>query len=147
MKKILLYLLVVVSLFSCKGEDGRDGLDGLNVNLYTWKVKINASDWRLSGEPYELGSYYYATVAVPELDQDVLNNGIKLAYIETSPGVQVGLPYVLHKGDVVNGKESLWTQTYDCEYEPGYVTFILTYSDFDTWNAPDTEFFNIILSR
>lgn len=146
MKKITLYLLVVIAFLSCKGEDGMDGLDGLGVGLLTKNVRVDADEWILSGEPYEIGSYYYATVAVPELTYDVLNKGLKLAYIKPATGIQVGLPYVLHKGEVIGGKEYFWTQTYDCEYEVGYVTFILTYSDFDTWKAPDRESFSVVFS-
>ncbi|WP_101689129.1 hypothetical protein [Dysgonomonas massiliensis] len=143
MKKIALYLLLIIGLVSCKGEDGRDGV---GANIVTRQIVIHQSDWRLQGEPFQLGSYYYATVAIPELTPYVMSQGIKLAYIEPADGVQVGIPYVVHKGEEFSGKELLWTSTYDCEYEVGYVTFIVTYSDFDTWKSPDTEYFNVLLT-
>lgn len=143
MKQIALYLLIIIGFISCKGEDGKDGI---GAEIITKKITINKSQWKLAGKPSDLGSYYFATVKVTELTPFVLNYGIKLAYIEPSNKVQVGLPYVLHKGEVISGKEYLWTQTYDCEYEDGYVTFILTYSDFITSEVPDTETFHLMLS-
>lgn len=164
MKKIAFYLLLIIGLISCKGEDGRDGLNGINgidgvdgkdgqdgkdgagANLVTKKITINQQDWILLGESNELGSYYYATVKVPELTEKVMNNGIKLAYIEPYDGVHIGIPYVLHQGAEVDGKEILWTQTYDCEYEVGYVTFLVTYSDFITNLSPGSETFHLLLN-
>lgn len=143
MKKTVFYLLVVLTFFSCKGEDGKDGI---GANIVTKKITINKNQWTLAGKPSDLGSYYYVTVKVPELTPFVMDHGVKLAYIEPESRVQVGMPYVLHKGAVINNKEYLWTQTYDCEYEEGYVTFILTYSDFITSSAPDTEVFHLLLS-
>lgn len=156
MKKIAFYLFLIIGLISCKGEDGRDGLngidgkdgkDGTGLNVFIKKLTVLDTDWKLNGQNEEFGHTYYATtISVPELTIEVMEYGDKEMYFEIAEGVHIKIPYVLHKGSIINGKEQLWTQTFDCEYEQGYVRLIVTYSDFDGERKPNTEFYHLRLA-
>lgn len=149
MKKILntlAILFTIITFTSCEGDEGPMGPKGdPGVSWYTKTITISKYQWKLSGAINDLNSYYYAEIPISELSQFIFNDGTVLAYIEPENGIKNGLPYVLHKGEKVNGKEYLWTQTYDFDFEVGYMTFYLTYSDFNTISIPDTETFHIVL--
>lgn len=149
MNKIALYLFLIIGLFSCKGEDGRDGRDGTNgagSNLFTKTITINKDQWLLDGEPNELNSYYFARVKVPELTSEVLNSGLKQVFIQPYEGLQLLMPNTIHRGISNNGEETLWSEHYKCEYEVGYITFIVSYSDFITETPPSAESFKLFLN-
>ncbi|NDV67344.1 hypothetical protein [Dysgonomonas sp. 25] len=142
MKKILFILLTAITLVSCTGEDGRDGRD---ANFFTKTVTIKSEDWVLSGTPGSLSSNYYADVHIPELTYSVYDYGAVVAYLIVDDDVKNVMPFVLHKGIWTGTEAVLWTQTYDYEIEPNWMRFYVTYSDFDTYQKPDTESFQIVL--
>ncbi len=151
MRKILLFIFVVVTFTACKGDEGPmgpQGEPGYGTDWYTKTITIRKSQWKLSGEENSLNSYYYAEVSIPELTSLVYKDGAVIAYIESDYGIKNNLPYILHRGSVNSetGKEYLWTQTYDFDFEVGYMTFYLTYSDFMTGsNKDDDDTFHIVL--
>lgn len=160
MKKITLLLLAAITLIACEGpegpmgpmgpqgthgQNGKDGQDGYGANWYTTSFTVKKTDWLLSGEPGDLNSFFFADREIPQLDDFIFNEGTVLGYIQTGKDVKNGLPFVLHMGDEQNGKEFLWTQTYDFDFSPGLIRFYITYSDFSTNIPPEGETFHIIL--
>lgn len=160
MKRIILLLVSVIALVSCEGPMGPEGPRGLDgqmgpkgepgepgygANWYTTSFKIDQSDWLLVGRPGDLNTYFYADVDIPQLTDFIYKEGTVIGYLETSPGVKNGIPYVLHLGEEQAGREFLWTQTYDLDFSPGMIRFYVTYSDFSTNINPASETFHIIL--
>lgn len=166
MKKVLLLLVVAIAFVACEGpegpmgspgmngQDGKDGQNGQNGkdgnNGTSWVTKtftIQPDEWELIGNPGELNSYFFVDKSLSELSKSIYEDGAVIAYIQTADEVKNGMPYVLHKGGHdADGKEIVWTQTYDFDYYPGGVGFYLTYSDFNTQLKPiEPETFHIVL--
>lgn len=147
MKKIIVLLSAVLIFASCEGPMGPTGPEG-EPGVATWhieKVTVKQSDWKLSGNPGDLKSYYYADVRISQLTQYVFDYGTVLGYVYLEPDVKNGLPYVYHTGEEVAGENKLWTQTYDFDFEPGWVRLYVTFSDFETYYIPEEETFGIVL--
>jgi len=171
MKKIIFLLSAVLWLFaSCEGPAGRDGIDGLDgidgrngtngrdgtdgrdgVGMY-WFIKnytVNTSQWQLIGKANELGSYYQASISVPELDRDIYENGNVFCYMfQRSNGVEVQtlLPFTVPYGESKANSDYLWTETYACDFSVGVVMFYVNYSDFVTNIRPPTTTFRVVLN-
>lgn len=171
MKKLLMLLMLAVSLFACEGptgpmgpmgppgydgedgrngydgKDGKDGKDGQGAHWFAKSFTIQPDDWILIGQPGELKSYFVAEKELPQLTKEIFRERAVIAYIETGHGMKNGMPYVLHKGENgSNGKEFIWTETYDFDYSEGLVGFYLTYSDFNTQVKPNEPIiFHIVL--
>ena len=160
MKKIMLVLFVTIIAMACEGPEGPMGPMGLTgpegqigpkgepgygTNWFTTSITIESDEWELIGEPNALNSYYFVDKPLKELSHTIYKEGTVVAYIETSPEVKNGLPYVLHKGAKDDKGEFLWTQTYDFDFYPKGIGFYVTYSDFNTVSRPDKETFHIIL--
>lgn len=156
MKKVFALFVLALSFMACEGPmgpagmdglDGRDGKDGYGTNWFSKSFTIQPHEWILKGKPGELNSYFVVEKEIPELTSEIYRRKAVLAYIQTGDGIKNGMPYVLHKGGTAeNGKEFIWTQTYDFDYSEGIVGFYLTYSDFSTEIKPNTpETFHIVL--
>ncbi len=78
-----------------RGNDGQNGLDGIN---YTRSViyDVNASEWTGNADGYN------ASLAVPEITDDIYNNGAVLVYrlIEIDPKSFNLLPYTYVDNDL-----------------------------------------------
>ena len=148
MKKVLLLLAVVWMLAACEGPPGRDGLDG---QIY-WFVKdytINSNQWQLVNGVDQLGSYFQASINIPELDRDIYEKGNVFCYMyQRISGVEVQtlLPFTVPYGEGQGNSEHLWTETYACDFSPGTVMFYVNYSDFYTSNRPPTTTFRVVLN-
>lgn len=129
-----------------KGDKGDPGDGGVGWYIKTFTVKKDA--WTLVGQPGEVKSYFYADLKIPELNEHVFKDGTVIGYfVSTDNGTEYknGLPYVIHTGVEENGKQELWTQTYDFDFTPGWVRFYVTYSDFKTQSTPEDETFSVVL--
>ncbi len=169
MKKVLLFLALAMSFMACEGpmgpmgptgldgfdgQDGRDGQDGKDgkdgSGGATWLNKtftIQPNEWTLVGEPNALDSYFVVEKSLPELSEMIYNEKAVIAYFQTKNGQKNGMPFVFHTGEVgSDGKEYIWTETFDYDFSVGKVRFFLTYSDFNTLTYPDqSETFHIVL--
>lgn len=154
MKKILMFLMVAVAMMSCEGKmgpmgpegpQGQNGKDGEGANWYTTSFRIESADWKLKGLEGELNSHYYADVEIPKLTEQIFDKGTVIGYVSVADDVKNGLPFVIHVGENINDKDVLWTQTYDFDFEPGWIRFYATYSDFMTQARPGGETFHIVL--
>ncbi|WP_295938544.1 hypothetical protein [uncultured Alistipes sp.] len=154
MKRTLLLALAALFIISCEGpegpagrpgQDGRDGIDGQGVSWYTTAITVHESEWKIKGNPGDLNSYFYVYKRVNNMTREIYEKGSVIAYLEIESGVKNGMPYVLHMGEESGGKEFLWTQTYDYDFDDQGVGFYVTYSDFNTQIKPGTETFHIVL--
>ncbi|WP_029904556.1 collagen-like protein [Prevotella sp. 10(H)] len=172
MKKVLLFLVSAFLFMACEGPMGPEGPMGMNgpagpagatgpegpegpkgpngepghgSNWYTTAITVNASDWKLNGQPNELNSFYYVDKPLKELTKAIYDEGSIIAYIETDNGIKNGMPLVLHKADEDDKGEFFWTQTYDFDFQVGNIRFYLTYSDFSTKVKPGAETFHVVL--
>ncbi|MDR1984645.1 MAG: lipoprotein [Prevotellaceae bacterium] len=143
MKKTLIFAaLFAVMLSACQGPQGPKGEDS---NWFVTSFTVNSNEWRLSGQPNDLNSYYYADKIIENLTDFIFEEGIVIAYIKTGNNVKNEMPFVFHRGDSDGTNESLWTETYDFDFYPGGITFYVTYSDFSTAIRPGTETFYVVL--
>ena len=146
MKKLLIFTTLLAIMFSaCEGPMGPQGEPGNENYWHNETFTVHSNAWQLEGQQGELGSYFYYDKAVPQLTNNVFKEGIVLVYLHTLSSVKNVMPYVLHKGDEDHLGEIFWTQTYDYDFEPGYVRLRVTYSDFITSIRPATETFSLIL--
>ncbi len=129
-----------------QGPAGMPGQDGEGVNWYATSYTINENEWQLKGNPGDLNSYFYVYKPLNRLTEFVYKWGSVIAYIEIENGIKNGMPFVLHLGEGAgDGKEFLWTQTYDFDFTVGEVGFYITYSDFNTKIRPGAETFHVVL--
>lgn len=152
MKKFGLFALLLVFMASCDGPMGPQGPAGEGMQWDVAEFEIRPQDWHLEGELDDLGSYYYYTFEYKKLTKDVFQIGTVdgYRYTDGKKQVQVALPFVSSKyyfDD--NGVEQFYNETHDFEYEPGYITFYLTYSDFYTSKDREPKesfFYRIVLN-
>lgn len=133
MKKVFFCLMsvaVLAALFSCEGpagRDGRDGTDGLDTQFKNITLTAGVQNWTKYEEPMANSPLYYAcSFDVPEITEEVFNNGVVLTYVNLV-GAQQLLPYVCHYQDTEGNQ---WTRTIDCQLAVGKVTVFVTASDF-----------------
>ena len=141
MKKLFSLLFVAcslaLSLTSCRKEPPVDPCtcrpnEIINVDVYR-------NDWKYSdfgqkeGNPYA-NNYFFYTVDVPEITDDVFKGGDVQIYIVMNKEMQHNLPYVRHYEEYVEvdsvGQWNYYTETVDAFYGKGWVEFQLTSSDF-----------------
>ena len=157
MRKIL-YILAVAALAmgfaSCEGPQGEPGRDGL-VNSKIIDFQIDQNEWSYSD--IKNNNYFYGAIPVPELTNDIYDNGIIKVYREYNTGTnnksQVELPYTnfVEYSETVNN-ETLWgfyQEHVYAEYAVGSVTIFYLASDFDyelnTSFVPEAMHFRMIM--
>ncbi|MDR1116257.1 MAG: hypothetical protein LBL33_08975 [Tannerella sp.] len=160
MRKFLLLLPVVIMLFvSCEGPAGRDGFDGRDgesVFRYVETFTVGTNEWELvEGRPDDFGTYFRKEIVLSELDKFIYDEGHVLCYIfDRVEGfeVQSNLPYIKPYGEIVNGREYFWNETFSYDFVPGEgsksgsVMIYVKYSDFMTSIRPGTWKFRIVLN-
>ncbi len=156
MKKFLFLLPIAMLLFaSCEGpigpvgpmgEKGEPGEDYWFIKVYT----IKSDEWELVMGEDELGSYYMAEVEIPELDEDIYEDGTVFCYMfQNIDGleVQTPLPFTIPYGETnQNGEELLWTETYAFDFTEGSIGFYVNYSHFYTSNRPPDISYRVVLN-
>ena len=162
MKKTFLLLMTVAALFaSCRGaqgpagKDGRDGIDGL-VNVKIVDLSVSGNQWQYSG--YDNNNYFMGTFDMPEITQDIYDNGLVQVYREydtgTANAVQLLLPNTRHKEYSYTDTEGntqwgFYSETTDYEYGVGKLNVFFTASDFDyeidTSFVPEDMRFRVVI--
>ncbi|WP_108823519.1 collagen-like protein [Dysgonomonas sp. Marseille-P4361] len=154
MKKLILLLSMMFTLFACEGEmgpmgpqgpEGKPGEPGYGNKWYTTSFTIKSDQWELVGEPGELKSYYMVVLDLHQLTEEIFEEGTVVGYISMGENVKNGLPYVMHTAEGGTDGNHYWTQTYDFDFAPGSVAFYATFSDFETQKRPGDETFHIVL--
>jgi len=81
------------------GPQGRDGRDG-NAEVFSINYLAEESDWYDVGFPGDPGYYIALDLDVPEIDQDIVDNGVVLVYYrETPTNAWTTLPYTFISHD------------------------------------------------
>lgn len=146
----LMLVLAVAMFAACEGAPGRDGRDGRDghgeiANVY---IDVPQQSWQYSN--IDNSNFYYATVQMPEIDQNVLRNGIVYVYrvldYNTVDEIQQPLPFTLHSEVEPGGYN--WSESFDVEVSLGKLTIYYTASDFDyelSGFVPDAEKFRCVI--
>lgn len=146
---VLLLSIIVFALTSCEGPAGPMGPEGEGMKWFVETYTIRENQWELVNGVDELDSYFRAEVKIPDLTNFVYEDGNVFCYMfQTVGGVEVQtlLPFTVPYGDGPINDEHLWTETYACDFSPGYVVFYVNYSDFYTNNRPPTTSFRVVLN-
>lgn len=120
--QIQIFSLIILSSFtltSCIvdqgpiGPPGRDGLDGRDGNAEVFSINYLAeeSDWYDEGIPGEDGYFIALDLEVPEIDQDIVDNGVVLVYYrETPDNAWTALPYtyISHNPDYIEKLDMIY---------------------------------------
>lgn len=155
MKKILFYLVAAfgaLTLVSCQGDpgrdgrDGRDGQDGKDYQSYVQVFEVLKKDWIDVSTPEQPGFFEY-TFSFPDLDNYIFEYGVVVATRDLDRVVQQPLPYSDYFYTPSTGETYEVIISY--QYEIGYITFRLIYSDFylgqSVADNPDTMLFRVVL--
>lgn len=130
MKKIILIFTILVStlaLISCEGPMGPAGPAGPGSGSY-WASKsfvVQPNQWNAYGTSGQEDAEFFYTVAMKELDEIAFKEGIVSVFIEVG-NTKIAMPYSNYH---VENDGYQWFETYSYDYEIGYVTFSVRYSD------------------
>ncbi len=152
MRKIIGLLILLVAFVSCEGPMdpegpmGPQGPSGSGSNVVEgWRnvtMTVKSNDWKLIDNA-DGNSIYMYEFEWSELTKNVFENGIVLGHLYTKVGdveTLTPLPYVFHRKDKDG---NTWTETYTYDYNPGWVAFYATYSDFFVDEKPQEMTFRI----
>jgi hypothetical protein len=142
-KYVFLLSLLTLTFASCEGPMGPPG-DGVTRSIINFTV--HEGDWKLVGRVNELNSFYMYEFPAPEVTAFVCEKGNVFGYRWFDIDEQTPLGQVVHIGELINGNEYLFTETYSFSFRPGYITFYVDYSDFVTDIPPGTCDFRIVLN-
>ena len=127
-KKCTAILVVIIGfLTSCQYND--------ETEVFTRDYTVNPRDWNV-GTDDESGDYFYYEFRESNLTQRIYNNGIMQAFLLMNDGNLTPLPFNDYWVDETGYK---WTEQVTCEFRPGFVTFILKYSDHEVAIDPYTR--------
>jgi len=121
LKKITVIAIVTIAfLSSCTVNEIHEEY----MNSYTQNFTVFQKDWKI-GTDDESGDYFYFEFREPNLTQYIYDKGIMIAYLQMNDGNLTPLPF----NDYWKEGDFMWTEQATVEFRPGYVTFILKYSD------------------
>ena len=136
MKKLFTILIASLFIFSqCRrdpevgprgpqGPPGEDGSGAVVSNVYT----VQESDWQFDDPSY------FADINVPNLTEDIVNNGIVLVYLKVEENTFSQLPLTFYESDE-------YASTLEVISFPQLVSIVWTDSDLmDGGNPPEMEF-------
>jgi len=130
-KKWTVVAIVLITFFSSCTYEKVYPVEEVYVDSYTKNFTVKISDWHI-GTDDESGNYFYYEFAEPNLTQTVYDFGVMIAYLRMNDGNLTPLPF----NDYWKEGEYMWTEQVTVEFRPGYVTFILKYSDHATNITP-----------
>ena len=141
MKRLTFLLFAILVFASCEGPMGPMGPPGPSgdqgePDAYWHSVNITINKWDLA----TTNDHFYANFSVPALTDYIYNNGVVVAYIETSGSYKTPLPYTRYNREpsVIPGEDDyLWSELIDFTYAPGVMTFYSNPSDFFTGIDPE----------
>jgi hypothetical protein len=159
MKKLLGWLLVVMlGISACEGpigppgRDGRDGRNGKDAESTQWYIEdleVRSQDWNFVNDEMDGNQWYLFEYefSLPELDQFVFMQGAVSCYLVhnvnyggNSIRVHSLLPFTVY------GEEDYpFSENYSCELRPGYINFVVKYSDWSPDILPPTRKFHVVL--
>ena len=143
--------LILLLGYSCSNDDFLSDYEiqqmidnSLNGQWKIVNVEINGSDWERFDSAEE--GYYYALVNLPELTENIFDEGAALAYYKFDINSKTALPYVK---TTVGTDGFAFTETYSCDFvlgNPSQATFYLEASDVGAYDSnPPSGLFQIVL--
>ena len=146
MKKTLSLLMLAAMMLACTGPQGPRGPQGPegpegpsgSVNFKIIDLSASGSQWQYSN--MNDNNYYIASFNMPEITQEIYDNGLVQVYREYDTGtdnaVQLLLPNTRHKEEAIVNDEgdTVWlfySETTDYEYGIGKLNIFFTCSDFE----------------
>lgn len=153
-KLILASAIIVAALSSCQKEDpviiNECNCPGIDAVLVT----VNQNQWQYS--QVDNNNYFYATVDMPEITQEVFKTGLVKMYRVWDWGsnnaVQMEMPFSRHIEEALDDEGNDWafyTESLDYEFSVGKMTICYTLSDFfyelDESFWPDTMQFRCVV--
>jgi hypothetical protein len=125
-KRMTVVLVMFALLVSCTTNEIYEEYYNVNTFSRNYTVTANPNMWSV-GDDDEAGAYFFHEVRIPELTQHIYDRGIMQAFIFLNDGNVSPLPF---DDFWVNQQTGfMWTEQVTCEFRPGFVTFILKYSD------------------
>ena len=118
-----LSVVMIVLLSSCVKEEYPES--------FTRDYIVKKADWKI-GEDDDSGFYFYYEFREPSLTQEIYNKGAMQAFLKMRDGNLTPLPF----NDYWKEGDFAWTEQATVEFRPGYITFILKYSDHAVDIAP-----------
>ena len=103
-----------------------------DYTVYTDKKKTN--HWEV-GKDDASGDYFYCEIKEDALTADVYELGAMQAFLLMNNGNLTPLPFNDYWYDGYYNNYH-WTEQVTVEFRPGYITFILKYSDHEVVNEP-----------
>jgi hypothetical protein len=134
MRQFMITALLLASTATFTGCTKDDGPNG-NANLEHFTYTVQANQWYTYGVLGQPGFQYYRQFDVPEVTQDVMDNGAVMVYIK-----QDDLFYPLPAITDNDG----WVNTIQFNVYPGMVEVFVEDTDFQTEN-PGTMTFKIVI--
>lgn len=128
MKKILFLLVIFFTLVACDNPHHC-------TKINTISVKVLESEWQYTD--YNNNNYFYAIVDMPEITENIFDNGEVKAYIvfdrlDYYYARKHLLPYVLHVEEPTEDNDwKFFTETIDFTYGIGWAEFNVNRSDFE----------------
>ena len=129
-----LAVVSVALLSSCTTEENYP-TETVYVNSFSKDYTVLEGNWKVDKD--DSGEYFYCEFKEPNLTYDVYDYGVMQAFLLMNGENITPLPfndYWWEGTDYYTGYH--WTEQVTCEFSPGYVTFILKYSDHEIKTQP-----------
>ena len=130
-KWTLAVLVMIVLIPSCTINEIHEEY----MNSFTQDYTVHKDSWNV-GRDDDSGNYLYYEFREPNLTQFIYDQGAMQAFLFMNDGNLTPLPF----NDYWVDGDYMWTEQVTCEFRPGYITFILKYSDHATDILPYYEY-------
>lgn len=101
-----------------QGPQGIPGQDG-NANVFSIRYDVTASDWVVNGIEGQPGYFLELEIAVPEIDNLIVEDGLVLAYYRAVEGD----PWILLPYTFISSTADRYVEVFDFIYGQGFVNF------------------------
>ena len=157
MKKLVIFLIVaMLGLTACEGPAGPPGPPGKNGEATRWHIQefeVLSEDW-IFIEDYENDWYFFQyEFKFTALTPFIFNEGAVIGYLVHNVRYEGGqteriqslLPYTKYSEFEDNGWWHPYSENYSFEIRPGFINFIVKYSDWDPEGLPPTRRFRVVM--
>jgi hypothetical protein len=155
---LILFAFSLFTMYSCEvegpigpvgptGKDGKDGVDGQdgqdgNANVVSITKTIAPSDWIATGTLGE-DLYFYYEISIPEITDDIVQNGAVIIYYKDIYGSYHALPVTYYF--YVSSVDYYYHSTIRYSYQIGKVRIELEDSDLNTYRLEESAEFKIVI--
>ena len=129
---LIISILVAFVLPSCQKEEDVDIVYG-NTNMLSKTLTVYGSQW------YFVDPTYIVDIVVPEITQDVVDNGAVMAYYRNGYGEWQAMP-------ITNPMDNTYASVYAFSFWNGHVSLYKTDTDLLTLSPTDMDVKLVIFS-